>query len=81
VEKFINTDRYTPMSTKLQTALCTMTVSMVGKLVFKLKKKTVRCFWRTLYLAVSENNQNSSEDITAFSLPRHLWSFIYSSAI
>jgi hypothetical protein len=28
VEKFINTDRYIPMSTKLQTALCTMTVSM-----------------------------------------------------
>jgi len=28
VEKFINTDRYIPMSTKLQTALCTMAVSM-----------------------------------------------------
>jgi len=28
VEKFINTDRYIPMSTKLQTALCTMTISM-----------------------------------------------------
>jgi len=28
VEKFINTDRYIPMSTKLQTALCMMTVSM-----------------------------------------------------
>jgi len=28
VEKFINTDRYIPISTKLQTALCTMIVSM-----------------------------------------------------
>jgi hypothetical protein len=28
VEKFINTDRYIPMLTKLQTAVCTMTVSM-----------------------------------------------------
>jgi len=28
VEKFINTDRYIPISTKLQTALCMMTVSM-----------------------------------------------------
>jgi hypothetical protein len=28
MEKFINTDRYIPMATKLQTALCTMTVSM-----------------------------------------------------
>jgi len=28
VEKIINTGRYIPISTKLQTALCTMTVSM-----------------------------------------------------
>jgi len=28
VEKCINTDRYIPISAKLQTALCTMTVSM-----------------------------------------------------
>jgi len=28
VEKFINTVRYIPTSTKLQTALCMMTVSM-----------------------------------------------------
>jgi hypothetical protein len=28
VEKFINTDRYSPMSTELQTALHTMTASM-----------------------------------------------------
>jgi len=28
VEKFIKTDRYIPMSTNFQTALCTMTVSM-----------------------------------------------------
>jgi len=30
VEKFINTDRYIPMSTKLQTSLCTMTVSVAA---------------------------------------------------
>jgi len=35
VEKFINTDRYIPMSTKLQTALCTMTVSMEGPFSWK----------------------------------------------
>jgi len=28
VERFINTDRYIPVSTKLQTALCTMTVGV-----------------------------------------------------
>jgi hypothetical protein len=28
VEKFIITDRYIPMPTKLQTALCTMAVNM-----------------------------------------------------
>jgi hypothetical protein len=43
VEKFINTDRYIPMSTELQTALCMMTVSMekhhiAGKLIFKFQK-------------------------------------------
>jgi len=28
VEELINTDRYIPISTKVQTALCMMTVSM-----------------------------------------------------
>jgi len=28
LEKFINTDRYIPISTELQTSLCMMTVSM-----------------------------------------------------
>jgi hypothetical protein len=28
MEKYVNTDRHIPILTKLQTALCTMTVSM-----------------------------------------------------
>jgi len=42
VEKFIKTDRYIPMSTNFQTALCTMTVSMevlrTGQAGFKFQK-------------------------------------------
>jgi len=43
VEIFINTDRYIPMSTKLQTALCMWWLSvwwrrLAGKLVFKFQR-------------------------------------------
>jgi hypothetical protein len=41
VEKFINTDGYIPMPTKLKTALCMMSVwkrRVAGKLVFKFEK-------------------------------------------
>jgi len=51
VEKFINTDRYIPISTKLQTALCTMTVSMEaprsGKVGFR-NFKNRQISWRSL---------------------------------
>jgi hypothetical protein len=53
VEKIINTDRYIPMPTKLQTALCTMTVSMEaphsGQAGFKFQKPScvsgTTCSW------------------------------------
>jgi hypothetical protein len=50
MEKFINTDKHIPMSTKLQTALRTMTVSIeVLRSWFLNLKKIIRRFWRTLY--------------------------------
>jgi len=53
VEKFIIMDGYIPMSTELQIALCTMTVSMEaphsGQAGFQISK-TVRCFWCTLHI-------------------------------
>jgi hypothetical protein len=50
--KFINSTDQPSTSTKLQTALCTTTVSMEaprsGQTGFYISN-TVKCFWRTLY--------------------------------